>query len=349
MTITEIRSAKRYWHVMQKDESKRIYPEIFEGNVIGILWSSMAQFGTWFGRAPYLPYGIQLLPLTPISEERDDIAWANEMYYPFSKACSADFECTNQGWVVLQLAILATVGHADVAAGRVEGLSNEVYDEAGGNGHSKTNTLWYIATRPEVADPVPLDDSDLRGTDEHRPAPVFVLKDCHIPATCTDDVLDSSAGQYSCRERINWLINSMGKSQWEACETVGGLEFPKICGACNPNVEGNEVSNSTDEEDYSQCPPCGQDECDSALNRCPVYDRTFVCTEGASTGGCSGTPWEVDRVNCDACCEMTKCHKLRDKEAKKTMPHVVDPSACPPCEPSICYGKLNQCPLHVAP
>jgi endoglucanase Acf2 len=44
----------------------------------------MAQFGTWFGAAPYLPYGIQLLPLTPISEDRDGLDWVNEVHYSTS-------------------------------------------------------------------------------------------------------------------------------------------------------------------------------------------------------------------------------------------------------------------------
>jgi hypothetical protein len=349
MTATELRSTKRYWHVMQKDESKRIYPEIYDANVIGILWSSMAQFGTWFGPAPYLPYGIQLLPLTPISEERDDLAWANEMYYPFSKACSADFQCTGTGWVVLQLAILATVGHSEVAAGRVEQVPSEAYDDGGGNGHSKSNTLWYIATRPEVANPVPLDDSDLRGSDEHRPAPVFKLIDCHSPKLCTDDMLDKSAGQYTCRERISYLIDSMGKSQWAACAQVSGLEYPGACGQCNPNLAEEEGEESTTKnEQPEQCPPCTQTECESDLNRCPVWDRTFVCSAGSNTGGCSGDPWEVDNVQCNACCELTKCHKLRNPEAKKTIKNIVA-ATCPPCEKSICYGELNQCPIHAAP
>jgi endoglucanase Acf2 len=105
MTATEMRSTQKYWHVLQNVPSERIYNEIYDANVVGIIWTSMVQFGTWFGRAPFLPYGIQLLPLTPISEQRDDLRWANEMYYPFSKACSQNFQCTDSGWVVLQVRI----------------------------------------------------------------------------------------------------------------------------------------------------------------------------------------------------------------------------------------------------
>jgi hypothetical protein len=350
LTKTEIRSTQRYYHVRQNDERKRIYPEIYKQNVVGILWSTMAQFGTWFGAAPYLPMGIQLLPLTPISEHRDDLAWANEMYYPFSKSCSQDFKCTRSGWVILQLAILATVGHIDVAAGRVEALPNEAYENAGGNGQSKSNTLWYISTRPSVANPIALDDSDLRGSDEKRPAPVFKLTDCHVPEECTDEVLDSQAGGYTCRERITYLIDSMGKSQWEACADVGGLEFPQTCGPCNPNLS-YEAQPSTDEEsfDTESCPPCSEKECRSELNRCPVFERIFVCSGGASYGGCSDVPWDVDSFQCSKCCEMTDCQSKHDLEAEKLTKDNESPQLCPPCEKEICYGKLNQCPIHSAP
>jgi hypothetical protein len=228
------------------------------------------------GAAKYLPYGIQLLPLTPISEERDDLAWVNEIYNPFSSACAEEFQCTEGGWVVLQLAILATVGYAEEAASRTGELPDEVFTNAGGNGHSRSNTLWYLGTRPNVQEPIPIAESDLRGADEKRSAPVFVLKDCHVPETCTDEVLNRMAGDHSCRDRISWLISSMGKSQWEACSTISGLEFPQICGPCKPGKSENvDESNEFDERvTVSECPSCTQEECNSKLNRCPVYDRT---------------------------------------------------------------------------
>ncbi len=45
-----------------------------------------------------------------------------------------------------------------------------------------------------------------------------------------------------------------------------------------------------------QCPACSQEECDSDMNRCPVSQRTFVCTKGTSKGGCSGDPsfWVIE-------------------------------------------------------
>ena len=378
LAATELRSANAYWHIRQKNvkPSERIVPKAYTNNVVGILWSTMAQFGTWFGTAPYLPYGIQLLPLTPISEARDDLSWAQEMYYPFSQACASDFRCTESGWVILQLAILATVGYAEEAATRLKEVPPEAFVNAGGNGHSKSNTLWYIATRPSVSEPIPMDKSDIRGHEELRPAPVFELVDCHTPATCTEDILDNLAGKHTCRERINWLIYSEGYSQWEACSRVGGMEFVAACGPCapglNPRFHPDTWDKTGDKKkkpqkrdspkdgvhvDPSQtsaglqCPPCSKEECSSDLNRCPLYKRSFVCTGGPSTGGCSGAPWTLGKEQCNACCEMTDCQTLRDQESQKVTHdgNALKRPTCPPCPPSICYGKLNQCPIHTAP
>lgn len=358
LTATEIRSAQKYWHIKRKGTADPVVPKEYTNNVVGIFWSTMVQFGTWFGAAPYLPYGIQLLPLTPISEARDELDWVNEMYYPFSRACADFHQCTESGWAILQLAILATVGYPEAAAARVKELLPDSYENAGGNGQSKSNTLWYIATRPVVKDPVPLDQSDVRGSNETRPAPLFVLTDCHKPGKCTAEVLDRTAGAYTCRERIEWLITSVGNSQWEACSTVGN-EYHDICGPCVPGPEApsNETSTkspATPEDkskDALQCEPCTLEQCNSHLNRCPAFDRTFVCTHGPSKGGCSNSQWTLRHDQCTACCEMTACQKLKDEEAKKITKdgNPLDPPKCPPCKPSICYGKVNQCPLHTAP
>lgn len=361
MTATELRAAKKYWHIKQKNLDDEIVPKAYTANVVGILWSTMAQFGTWFGAAPYLPYGIQLLPLTPIAEERDDIEWVNEMYYPFSRACANYHQCTESGWAILQLAILATVGYAEHAADRVKELLPESYENAGGNGQSKSNTIWYIATRPFVENPVPMDQSDVRGHEEIRPLPSFILSDCHTPNTCSSEVLDRTAGLYTCRARIDYLIHSQGNSQWEACSTVGA-EFD-ACLPCSPVASKNatfSASSSTspqddeDEEDKKkplQCGQCTLEQCNSELNRCPASERTFVCTRGTNRGACSSSPWTLGHEQCRSCCEMTYCQKLKDEEAKKVTKdgNALEPTVCPACEPSICYGKVNQCPLHTAP
>ncbi len=45
---------------------------------------------------------------------------------------------------------MATIGRWEEAWEGMKAVSEEVFDHAGANGHSRTNTLWYIATRKGV-------------------------------------------------------------------------------------------------------------------------------------------------------------------------------------------------------
>jgi len=248
MTATELASAKRYWHVPPGDDGTRIYPQGYAQHAVGILWQTMAQFGTWFGAQPYLPIGIQLLPLTPISEERDDLPWMNSIYQPFRDSCHADPQCPDGGWQVLEIAALATIGYAPKAAEQLKGLSDGAFEDAGGNGHSRSNTLWFIATRKEIVDPISLDpvvpSTPAAGGPPGGPPEAVVerprLTDCHQPDTCTDEVLNRMAGPYTCRARMQWLMDQRNKQEWDACWIVGSVEFPDVCGPCNPGSEHEE-------------------------------------------------------------------------------------------------------------
>ena len=364
---TELVSTKRYWHVKSDKDPQRVYPSEFNKHVVGILWQTMAQFGTWFGTKAYLPIGIQLLPLTPISEDRDDdLDWVNLIYKPLTAACATDFQCTQSGWSILQLAVLATIGYASEAAMKMKELPDESFENAGGNGHSRSNTIWYIATRPDINRPIPLSPYDKRGEEDIQPKVMYDLSDCYRD-TCTEDVLDREAGEYTCRVRMSWLIHENGLPQWEACRKVAGIEFPTICGPCDPGAnfvskekrkEESEIGNEQQPVEVSivsnslRCLPCTKQECESELNRCPMYKRTFVCTEGTSRGDCSeDIQFWVEQNECDSCCEMTNCVVLKDKEAKKLTNdgNALSKNECPPCKPSICYGELSHCPIHTAP
>lgn len=352
LTATEIRSTDRYWHIKFQSEPHSVYPDTYREKVIGILWNTMAQFQTWFGNAPYLAYGIQLLPLTPIAEQRDDPLWLKELYAPFADACNNDKGCGTGGWSVLQHAVVASVGHINFALERANALPSSVFESAGGNGHSRSNTLWFIATRPDT-EPIPLPESDTKvpddptNPDDGSHGSVHELSNCGCPEFCTEKVLGYDADGHSCRDRISWLIHEQGNSQHQACKQVASHEFPDECGGCNPacgkDDDESADDDSTDEPD-AQCPPCSSENCDSDLNRCPVFDRTFVCSGGPSTGGCASSPWDLTPSQCHECCELTHCHK--EVAAKKKS---ADPSVCPPCEYSVCKSRLNLCPADAAP
>jgi len=355
LTASELRSARKYYHVKQEEEIK-IYPGAYTPHVIGIMWQTMAQFQTWFGAAPYLATGIQLLPLTPIAGRRDEIDWAKEMYPSLEESCNADEICEEQGWSVLQLGALSTVGHAKLALQRAKLLPTDVFETAGGNGHSMTNTLWYIATREPVEEPLPLkDDSTI--PDNVFPAKKFpndkALFDCYRPETCTEYVLDTIVDLYSCRQRINFLIKNMFMSQKEACVQVAAMEYPDECGKCNPLANYEETIKAAKEAAARQCPPCTEQQCHGDLNRCPSYENTFVCTAGRNEGGCAGNPWEIVPWSCAECCELTNCPKisplelttLESIEAENEL--IEAEKNCPVCTKEQC--KSNLCPVHVAP
>jgi len=51
--------------------------------------------------------------------------------------------------------------------------------------------------------------------------------------TCIDQVLDTMAGAYSCRARIDWL-QTLEYSEYDACVQISHDEYPTECGLCNP-------------------------------------------------------------------------------------------------------------------
>lgn len=151
----ELRSTDKYWHVYQSDypyidtNEPNIYDQPYRDNsVVGILWSNLAQFQTWFGSASYLVHGIQQVPYTPISEHMLPSEWVKEEYPKFSSGCSANGACASDGWqtfVVLEQSII----DKESAWQNAKLLPDSAFsnDVAGGNGNSRTNTLHFIASR----------------------------------------------------------------------------------------------------------------------------------------------------------------------------------------------------------
>lgn len=189
------------------------------------------------GNKPYYIYGIQLLPLSPIAELRDDVEWSKEMLAPFSSSC--DQSCRTSGWSVGVLAILATVGHKGIAFEQAVELPESSFEGPAGGGHSRSNTLHHISTRPEIEEPLVLDtitmpDSGSGGSIS-----------CSQP-TCTERVLGTLAAGYSCLNRIIWLMDNKALSETDACAEVAVKEFPSECGGCDPKVKNDDAQGSVD-------------------------------------------------------------------------------------------------------
>jgi hypothetical protein len=90
------------------------------------------------------------MPLTSISEERDEVEWAKEVYPIMKESCEKSQMCEDQGWSILLRGLQATVGDGENALIELNKIPDGAYTSAGGNGHSKTNSVWWIATRPDV-------------------------------------------------------------------------------------------------------------------------------------------------------------------------------------------------------
>ena len=66
------------------------YSDVYAPKVVGMIWGMLAQEQTWFGSEQWKSYGIQVLPITPIAEQRDSIGWVQEMYPYFEEDCRLD-------------------------------------------------------------------------------------------------------------------------------------------------------------------------------------------------------------------------------------------------------------------
>lgn len=151
LTATEIHATNRYWHVWSSDTHASTYPAAYKQPVVGMLYDTMASFQTWFSSQPVVSYGIQLLPLTPVAEARDDPEWAAQLYPLYKKSCheAGDF-CVDNGWSILQAGLLATTGDRISALEQALAVPSKVFDSQGGLGNSLSNTIWYISTRKPV-------------------------------------------------------------------------------------------------------------------------------------------------------------------------------------------------------
>ena len=131
----ELDGARTYWQI---PAASAIYGDPFKQNMcVGRLYGTRATFDTFFAAGPEYVYGIQMLPYTPVSENLISPAWIGSAW-PKMQAAAAG---ASQGWRGFLY-----MGHAvtapDAAWAEVNTLTG--YDD----GNSKTNTLWWVATRP---------------------------------------------------------------------------------------------------------------------------------------------------------------------------------------------------------
>jgi endo-1,3(4)-beta-glucanase len=131
----EIDSARTYWQI---PAASIVYQDPFAQNrCVGILRETKAEFATFFASGPEYVYGIQMLPYTPVSEELISPTWIGDAWPKMQVAATS----ASQGWKGL-LYMAHAVTAREAAWTEVNALT------AWDDGNSKTNTLWWVATRP---------------------------------------------------------------------------------------------------------------------------------------------------------------------------------------------------------
>jgi endo-1,3(4)-beta-glucanase len=131
----EVDSARTYWQI---PTASTIYADPFKPNMcVGILFETKAAFATYFAAGPQYVYGIQMLPYTPASEELVSPTWVADAWPKMQSAAAS----ATDGWKGFLYMAHATTAR-EAAWTEVNTLTS--FDD----GNSKTNALWWVATRP---------------------------------------------------------------------------------------------------------------------------------------------------------------------------------------------------------
>lgn len=140
LLATEIRGARTYWHA---GPDSNVYPKEFADNyMVGNLGGLDVNSLTWFGDKVYYVHGIQMIPITTITEELFDSTYVSEEYPNIIAPVFDNVEVSWKGFFVSDLAII------DSAEAWVEAqtLASAFLD----TGLSLSQIYYWIATRPDV-------------------------------------------------------------------------------------------------------------------------------------------------------------------------------------------------------
>jgi len=132
----EIRSAQWYWHV---PSASPIYDPSFAATnrMVGVVGATDANAATWFGANLEYVHGINIMPVTPVTEALLPASYVAEQYAQLA---------TRHGRMEAAWAGFAVAAHAivDPAKALLEVAELNAFD----NGNSRTNMLHWVATRP---------------------------------------------------------------------------------------------------------------------------------------------------------------------------------------------------------
>lgn len=206
MLATEMRSGFKYWQIEKQSDT---YPSAFAKNgLAAVVWSTKVDKTTWFGSNVEYAYGIQAMPVTPITELWLRPEWLADTQTVWGPA----MDTATEQWRGILLMMAAINQPAD--AWKNANLLT-LFD----NGNSKTNVLYWIATRP--SDPSDRSDAPPAIVAEPPAPPLVITKHPHTDATTeeppssspTDEapaadstVSDADSGGFF----SNWIANIVG-------------------------------------------------------------------------------------------------------------------------------------------
>ncbi len=137
LAAMEIQSTQRYWQM--KDPSEIYFDSFAANGVVGILWSLKAAHETFFGNNTEFIFGIQVLPITPATEPLIDPLWAESVWPIAATSLTRANPPIDNDWRLVMAALRGTHDVDDAATLLVN---------PSGLGRSRTNLLWWLATRP---------------------------------------------------------------------------------------------------------------------------------------------------------------------------------------------------------
>lgn len=298
-----------------------------------------------------------MLPLTVMSESLFDLQWLQQVYEPFSDSCNGN--CVDDGWSIPLLAAMASLGHWEEAIQKAQDtLTDKTFKTAAGNGHSMTNTLWYLSTRPALEKPLSLKKkkSSENGQQQHNPSNNHHHQHTIVDSTngcglCSKDFCDKTRcpddAPYICSQgpalngcsKVPWTLNPLSCTVCCSCGNDDDQEdITQITTAANKNVGNTDTA----------CKSCTSEICSN--HSCNIEYAPYLCTDGPAKDGCARNPWQIVNEVCQECCILTHGCEKEDKESvaqdddeqqQNKDQHIEE--SCPLCTPEVCSSQMNQC------
>lgn len=221
LAALEIRAAKTYWHVPRTTKNG-VYPSAFSDNnrIVAVVGASDVSADTWFARGSAYAHGINVLPVTPITElllePIDYVAAAvDDAERSLEELAETKSEEELSPWSEIRTQMLAVVD-PDRAARHILQLADQDDPVILDATQTLSSMMYWATTRPSpnITSPTPGSDDD-DDDDEGKP-PSIVSDD-------GSDDEDSPMPEESCA--ANRKCVNIGLGSGNCCPTAEGIQL----------------------------------------------------------------------------------------------------------------------------